>query len=416
MGLALRSHIKAKHADQQSVPAIPAPATPAPAMPAGELGATKNTQTIAVEIPLLPPGMHPMKCPFCANPTNVFINKDGTLASSSEAPKPPPTSLRGSNLYPKRGAHPIVIRARMDNRRRPDGTFKNTVAMMGTHGRTAVEMPWYEPGIKERWLLNDSASIEYVKPHVEEGRVDRWWQMHHRWRFTRRLTRRSADHWLWLQNNKIPRVVMQRKYADVPNSEGFKIKEITEMFIGDKLPRGAGYVQTYYTNTFSYMFAQVAYEKVTGIMDWERIELYGCELEQLETEYFRQRPGLEFWFGVCSQLGIQIYVPESCFMLFAQDVVGTERGQVMAQYHGYMAYGYKSPSMEEARARNEALGMDPIEENLIGAWDGYYPWHIFAMNEGVAAMNDLHSDMEFTDTNKKLNVWIDTSGFSGASL
>jgi hypothetical protein len=287
-----------------------------------------------------------------------------------------------------------------------ENRWKRTVAMMGTHGKTAVEMPWDEIGIEERWLLNDSHSIEPVIPHIEKGEIDRWFQMHHRWRFTRRVTRHAHDHWDWLQNTDVPRVFMQRKYADVPNSEGFKIREISEMFIGDKLGRGAGYVQTYYTNTFSYMFAQIAYEKRMGIYDWERIELYGCELEQQDTEYFRQRPGLEFWFGILVNEGIEIYVPESCYMMYAQDVVHNEIGQqMMQQYPGYMAYGYQSPSMEEAKARNEPLGVDPIEENVIGAWEGYYPWHVKELNEGLAFMQKSNDMSEFKSDAKALSEW-----------
>jgi hypothetical protein len=179
------------------------------------------------------------------------------------------------------------------------------------------------------------------------------------------------------------------------------------MFIGGMLGRGAGYVQVYYTNTFSYMFAQVAYEKAMGIKDWERIELYGCELEQLETEYFRQRPGLEFWFGVLVNMGVEIYVPESCFMLYAQDIVTAEGRQMMTQYPGYMAYGLKSPSMEEAKSRQEPLGMDPVEENVIGSWDGYFTDHTFAMNESLAFIARVTDMSNFRSDNDALNGWWD---------
>ena len=388
---AMTAHIKSKHPGTD-----PADKTP--------------YQNVTLKFPKnLEPGLHGLACPFCHQPTRVFIKDDGTVASSSEIPKPPASSDENKDRLPvKRAAHPVVIKNRFQMRLRPDGTFKNTIAMMGTHGKTAPEMPWNEVGVSERWLLNDSHSIRPVKPHVEAGKVDRWFQLHHRWRFTRRVTRHSDDHWQWLQDqDNVARVFMQRKFADVPRSEPFKIREISEMFIGDKLGRGAGYVQVYYTNTFSYMFAQAAYEKVTGVKDWERIELYGCELEQLETEYFRQRPGLEFWFGLCVNLGIEIYVPELCFMLYAQDVVNTSGTQQMVQYPGYMAYGFKSPSMEEAKSRKEPLGMDVVEENVIGAWDGYVPDHTFALNEGLAFLARAHDMSKFGEDNDKLNAWMD---------
>jgi hypothetical protein len=395
---ALNSHIKAIHPTQQKAP--------------------ENQSVIELTIPKdLPAGPHQVQ---------IWVDEEGNVVQSSEMPKQeiPSSSGGGDRAIPKRGAHPIVIENRYAMRRREDGTWKKTVAMMGTHGKTAPEMPWFEPGIDERWLLNDSHGIEYVKPHVEAGRVDRWWQLHHRWRVTRRATRHATDHWEWLQKIKtVPRIIMQREFAEVPNSEGFKMREISEKYIGGLLGRGAGYVQYYFTNTFSYMFAQVLYEKDMGINDWERIELYGCELEQLETEYFRQRPGIEFWFGLCVRAGIEIYVPESCFMAYAQDILPDPRtgGQTqrMVQYPGYMAYGYKSPSKEELLLRNmaareqnlpqEAMGVDPVEENVIGAWDDS-PWidHMYAFRNKFADLARATDMADMAEENDTLNEWLDT--------
>jgi len=376
----------------------------------------KKTAVLELDIPEgLPPGPHQIQ---------IWVDDDGNVVQSSDMPKAPVQSSSGGGerAVPKRNAHPIVIANRYDMRRRGDGSWKNTVAMMGTHGKTAPEMPWYEPGVDERWLLNDSHGISYVSPHVKEGRVDRWWQMHHRWRVTRRATRHATDHWDWLQEVKtVPRIVMQRAFAEVPNAEEFKMREISEMFIGGNLGRGAGYIQYYYTNTFSYMFAQVLYEKKMGIKDWERVELYGCELEQLETEYFRQRPGIEFWFGLCVAANIEIYVPESCFMAYAQDIVPDKRTgqQKMVQYPGYMAYGYKSPSKAELEQRNlrhaqlgepqESMGVDPVEENVIGAWDDS-PWtdHTYAFNDNIADLMRATDMSEMKEENTILNEWLDT--------
>ena len=371
----------------------------------------QNTYKATYEIPMMDQGFHEVNCPACRRPTVAYYKEDGTMANSSkEIPKPPSSSEGSRQLSPlRRNAHPVVIKERYKMRwNNEENRWKNTVAMMGTHGKTAPEMPWYELGISERWLLNDSHGIPFVEPHVEEGKVDRWWQIHHRWRTTRRHTRHASDHWQWLQDvQTVPRIVMQRHYKEVPNSEGFPIREICEMFLGDKLGRGAGHVQYYFTNTFSYMFAQLLYEKVKGIKDWERVELYGCELEQLETEYFRQRPGIEFWMGMCVAYGIEVYVPEPCFMLYAQDVVQTPRGQAMLQYPGYMAYGYKSPSLEEAKAQKQPIGVDPIEENVIGAWDDYVATdHTYALNEAFAKMVKRNDVSEFKKEMEVLNEWL----------
>ena len=365
-------------------------------------------QQIAINMPLMDPGVHALNCPFCQSPTQVYIKEDGTIGKTSDIPPAQSSSGGGKRRFPKRAAHPVVVAARLKQRwNNEENRWKHTVAMMGTHGRTAPKMPWYEPGVAERWLLNDSHSIDYIKGHMDESRVDRWWQMHHRWRFTRRMTRYSDDHWTWLQETKVPRIFMQRHYADVPNSEGFKIREISEMFIGDRLPRGAGYVHNYYTNTFSYMLAQVAYEKKMGIMDWERVEIYGCELEQLETEYFRQRPGMEWWLGIVAALDIEVYFPQDTFIAFAQDIGVNQQGQQqMMQYPGYMAYGYKSPSLEEAKAHNLPIGVDPVEENVIGAWEDYYIDYVHAMNEGLAQMQKRHIAENYKQELEALDKWM----------
>jgi len=392
-GAALKSHLGSKH--------------PKTEVPAGEFP-TLASLNVPTDVD---PGYHSILCPTCKQQAMVFVTDDRKIASSSEVPKVPTSGLGGKRNKMKRAAHPAIIDARYKMRwNKKEDRWKRTVAMMGTHGKTAPETPWHELGIDERWLLNDSHGIEYVKPHVDAGRVDRWWQLHHRWRVTRRNTRHATDHWQWLQDVKtVPRIVMQRKFREVPHSEGFPFREICEMFIGGTLGRGMGYVQYYFTNTFSYMFAQVLYEKVKGIKDWERIELYGCELEQLETEYFRQRPGLEFWFGMAAAYGVEVYVPESCYMLYSQDIVRDQMGrQSMLQFPGYMAYGYKSPSLEEAKIQKLPVGVDPIEENVIGSWDDYeYVHHIYALNDSFANMIKTHSLEDFSKENDSLNTWLD---------
>lgn len=388
---ALNSHIKAVHPTQQSAP--------------------DGIEHLNLPIPVekMGQGFHKIEVGFYIDENNHLVTDE------KEIPKPPSSSNAPKRTLPKLGVHPVSLRARLEQRRREDGSFKNTVAMLGTHGRSAPKMPWHEVGINERWLLNDAHSVQNIQERIDEDLVDRWFQMHNRWRFTRRITRYSDDHWTWLQETTVPRIVMQRHYADIPNSEAFPLREVCEMFIGNRLPRGAGYVQQYFTNTFSYMIAQVMYEKALGIMDWERIEIYGCELEQVETEYFRQRPGMEWWLGAASQMGIEVYFPHDTFIAYAQDLVeDPQRGRRLVNYSGYMAYGYKSPSMEEAKAQGLPLGVDPIEENLIGSWEDYYPWFITEMNEGLAQMTKAHDLTQLKEDTEALYAY-ETERFADGS-
>ena len=96
-------------------------------------------------------------------------------------------------------------------------------------------------------------------------------------------------------------------------------------------------------------------------------------------------------------------------MMYSQNIVHDELGrQHLVQYPGYMSYGYISPSMEEAKARQEPLGVDPVEENIIGAWDDYeYIDHTYALNDGMARRVQRHDFSSFAEDNDKLNKWLD---------
>lgn len=392
---ALKGHIRTKHPEAPVPKEVPGIAS---------IKFPENTE----------PGYHSINCPTCRQPATVYLKDDGTVASSSEVPKPPPTSGLGGKHNPiKRAAHPEVISARYKMRwNAKENRWKRTVCLSGTHGKTGIEIPWQELGIDEFWMLNDCHGVMYIQPYIEK--VSRWFQIHHRWRITRRWSRASEDrvvqdHWQWLKQSMVPRIVMQRKFREIPHSETFPFREVCEMFLKGYLGRGAGYTQHYFTNTFSYMLAQIAYEKAKGIKDWERIELYGCELEQIETEFIRQRPGIEFWFGMLVNMGVEIYVPESCFMLYPQVIGRLPTGQqFMANAPGYTAYGYKSPSLEEARAEGQPLGTDPIEENIVGSWDDYdYIDHTYTLNEAIARITQAHTFDLFSSENDALNEFLE---------
>jgi hypothetical protein len=335
---------------------------------------------IVIDLPMgLPPGTHKVNCPLCGAPTQMHVP-----ASSNKEPGAPQAEIKKLNeikqslpeLSPE---HPVVIKERMHQRQ-----GKKTLVMLGTHPQSLALMPWGEGGIDEIWGLNDGMSLPVMQAH--EDQFTRWFQMHHRWRFTRRQTRYGDDHWDWLQQDHGDmQIYMQRHYADVPNSVKFPLREVCEELIGGLLPRGAGYVRQYFTNTFAYAIGLALLEKKHGINDWERIEIYGCELLQTESEYFRQRPGIEWWLGLAAGHGIEVYVPAHTRILYAQKLT---QQQQLAQYPGYMAYGYASPSLEEAKRENLPWGEDPTEENLIGAWEDYeYPSFESNFYKGVHVMD-----------------------------
>ena len=319
------------------------------------------------------PGKHKVNCPLCGQHTVLEIKTD----KKPEFTRSSGGGVPGAEELPPE--HPVVIRERMKQRK-----GKKTLVMVGTHPQSLALAPWNEGGIDEWWGLNDSHHLASIRPYFDK--FNRWFQMHHRWRFTRRMARRDVDHWSWLQDeHEDLQIYMQRHFADIPNSVEFPLREITEKLIGGLLPRGAGWTQRYYSTTFSFALAMAVYEKLEGINDWERIEIYGCELLQTEAEYFKQRPGMEWWNGYCAGIGIEIYVPMHTRILYTQAVQPDGK---LFQYPGYMTYGYMSPSIEEAKLEKMPIGEDPIQENLVGAWEDYpYRDYEFAFNSGYSRMN-----------------------------
>ena len=151
-GAALKSHMGAKHPAGPEVPAGQFPTL-------ASLSVPDNVE----------PGLQPILCPTCKQQATVFVKDDHTIASSSEIPKTPSSGLKGRGIaLAKRGTHSAIVSARYKMRwNSKESRWKRTVAMMGTHGKTAPDMPWHELGVDERWLLNDSHGIHYVSPHVK---------------------------------------------------------------------------------------------------------------------------------------------------------------------------------------------------------------------------------------------------------
>lgn len=288
---------------------------------------------------IVPAGSERALCPTCGG--HVW-----KPPASSQKPKSSvkPTSLvpvdqqdLWKNLPPE---EPEAVKARISQR-----LGKKTVVMVGTSPDSVGLAPWGEPGIHAYWGLNDAHHLPCVKMEY----ITAWFQLHHRWRFTRRTPRYEIDHWGWLQQeHKFP-IFMQKHYGDVPNSEKFPLKEVTERYMAGMLGRGNFFQRKYYTCSFSYMIALAMY------LGFQRIEIYGVELAQ-QIEYIMQRPGTEFWLGMAMGSGVQLYLPAKCRIL-----------------NGVM-YGYRWPDKKFAEMNKEPIGIFPEEEDLVGDWDAPAPY------------------------------------------
>jgi len=58
---------------------------------------------------------------------------------------------------------------------------------------------------------------------------------------------------------------------------------------------------------------------------FDRIEIYGFEMASND-EYVEQKACSEFWIGLAMGLGIEIYLPPTCIMMFSELYGGSEQG------------------------------------------------------------------------------------------
>lgn len=113
---------------------------------------------------------------------------------------------------------------------------------------------------------------------------------------------RTPNHLKWLKQCGVP--VYQMKIDDrIPTSVKYPYDEIVERYghawiTNEKRP--------YLTSTVAYMLALALYEHENG-MPIDKLYLAGVELA-IGTEYFDQRPCVEYWIGRLEEAGIE-YVP-----------------------------------------------------------------------------------------------------------
>ena len=264
-----------------------------------------------------------------------------------------------------------IVRARIKQR---EGL--PTFVCVGTSPDSAGLTPWDEPGIIGFAALNDC----HVLPFIHMDKITQWYQLHHRWRFTRRNPRHGEnDHWGWLQQKHDFPIYMQKQYDDVPSSVAFPLREYSEKYLACRLGRGGGFQRQYFTSTFPYVLMHImdTFEKQYMPSDYNplhdgpyaRIEFYGVELAQKQ-EYIEQRPNMEFWSGYCTGRGVQLYVPENC-RIFDGQVYGyrvpDRAGAMLAVRQSHP----QGPQMSSAQVAALALGENLLDDDNIGVWEPY---------------------------------------------
>lgn len=200
---------------------------------------------------------------------------------------------------------------------------KKTVALVGL-APTSCSLAPFDDFDVEIWGLNEShAFTQWFK------RADRWFQIHDNEKWHRLIAKRNVrGHMDWLKTNpmNIP-IYMQYYNAEVPKSIGYPLKEVTDL-VFKNFWRGDMRVK-YFTSTFAYMMGIAILEgrepDKPDVKPFDRIEIYGFEMAD-EIEYVKQKACAEFWIGYAMALGIEVYTPPGCQILYSDLYGGNEQG------------------------------------------------------------------------------------------
>ena len=246
-----------------------------------------------------------------------------TVGRTSTAPPGPPTSSNGNragavlSMLSLTEATPAITP--QPNGQPPPGRVTRRIAICGTAPSTRTQIPWNEKDF-EFWALNDAHKLFPIQEGTVNGHPRMiWFETHPREWFTG--TNRPADHLAWLQKCPVP-IYMWQHYDDIPNSIAFPLEQLRQMFPGatkrwelvtgpngqvvPKLVKQEGY----FTSTIAYMVAMAIAELQAGDELW----FWGVDLAA-PTEYFRQRPCLEYMLGYAQAKGIKVALPAACPIL-----------------------------------------------------------------------------------------------------
>jgi len=114
-------------------------------------------------------------------------------------------------------------------------------------------------------------------------------------------------HYDWLRKNHDRPIYMLFDYPEIPNCSVYPLGDVSEQFFSN-LRVGKKGLQ-YFSSSFAYMVALALHE------DFDRIEVYGFEMSA-DDEYAPQKAGAEFWLGVLTGMGKELYLPPDSQLLW----------------------------------------------------------------------------------------------------
>ena len=137
-----------------------------------------------------------------------------------------------------------------------------------------------------------------------------------------------------INNLKIP-LIAPYKYAEIPLSEPFPLKECIKI-----------YGMPYFSNTISYM---IAYALLGGAKE---INIYGVN-QASSSEYFYEKASVEYWLGMAVGQGIKLTINGE-----KSELLGNK-----ARFGGNLLYGYVQ-TYDEIIKTEEKFG-EPIIKKLL---------------------------------------------------
>lgn len=164
-----------------------------------------------------------------------------------------------------------------------------TVAIVGLAPSTR-ELCVQEPEGVEVWSLNQGHAI--FPPEVM-ARMTRWFQVHPWEEMVARQNQREK-HLEWLASTTIPVYLEELHPEAVPSGVRYPYEEVCADLGTD-----------YLTSAIAFMLALAIHGR------FQVIKLYGFEMAY-GTEYFDQRPCLEYLAGIARGRGITVWTPDSC--------------------------------------------------------------------------------------------------------
>lgn len=130
---------------------------------------------------------------------------------------------------------------------------------------------------------------------------DRYFEMHAFWRNFRGNDDDAEEHRRWLMGQPIP-VYMRQVEPEIPNSVAYPFDAVGKVIkqINNSVP--------YLESSVAFMLALAIYEKP------DRIGIWGVDMGTT-TEYYYQRPNLEYLIGLARGMGIPVFVPPDCALM-----------------------------------------------------------------------------------------------------